>query len=127
MIVRGTRSAVDVWADYAVIARWPTWSPQLTSVDASAERIATGVTGVVRSGPLRLPFTITAVDEDAMTWTWRVLGIPMHHGVRATPTGCLTTFEGPLPYLPVARIALRRLVSGRGSDHRQQPGDRRHG
>ena len=120
MIVRGRRSAADAWEDYARIARWPTWSPQMTSVHASAERIAPGVTGVVRSGPLRLPFTITAVDEDAMTWSWRVLGVRMHHGVRATPSGCATTFDGPLPYLPVARIALRRLVSG----HRQQPGDR---
>lgn len=124
MIVRGRRPAAQAWADYAVIARWPAWSPQMTSVEASAPRIAAGVTGTVRSGPLRLPFTITAVDEAAMTWSWRVLGITMVHGVRATPGGCLTTFEGPLPYLPVAWFALRRLVGGRGSADRQQPGDR---
>ncbi|WP_432562026.1 SRPBCC family protein [Kineococcus sp. SYSU DK003] len=120
MIVRGNRSAADVWEDYARIDRWPTWSPQMTGVEADGDRIADGVTGRVHCGPIRLPFTITHVDEDAMTWTWRVLGIELRHGVQATPAGCLTTFQGPLPYLPAAWIALRRLVSGR----RQQPGHR---
>lgn len=123
MIVRGTRPAAEVWADYAEIDRWPTWAPHLTRVQAGAPRIAAGVTGRVHGGPVALRFTITAVDERAMTWTWRVLGIDLRHGVRATPSGCLTTFEGPLPYLPVAWFALRRLVS----DRRQQPGDRVHG
>lgn len=120
MIVRGTRPAADAWEDYARIARWPAWSPHLTAVEATAERIADGVTGHVHGGPLRLPFTITHVDEDAMTWEWRVLGLTLRHGVRGTPEGCLTTFDGPLPYLPVAWIALRRLVSG----HREQARDR---
>ncbi|PRY18260.1 polyketide cyclase [Kineococcus rhizosphaerae] len=116
---RGTRSAVEVWEDYARIARWTTWSPQLLRVRAGTGRIATGTRGTVNF----VPFTITAVDEPAMTWTWRVAGIELHHAVRATPSGCVTTFDGPLPYLPFAWIALRRLVSGR----RQQPGDRLHG
>ncbi|WP_432543584.1 SRPBCC family protein [Kineococcus sp. SYSU DK002] len=123
MIVRGPRPAADVWADYAVIGRWPSWAPHMTGVEADRERLAAGVTGHVRCGPVRLPFTVTAVDEDAMTWTWRVAGIGMRHGVRAVPGGSVTTFHAPpllLPYLPVARVALRRLVSGR----RQEPGHR---
>lgn len=123
MIVRGTRSAAEVWADYAEIARWPTWAPHLTRVEASADRIAAGVTGRVHGGPVTLRFRITAVDEAAMTWTWTVLGLQLEHSVRATPSGCITGFRGPLPYLPLAWFALRRLVSGR----RQQPGDRVHG
>ncbi|GAA0320337.1 SRPBCC family protein [Kineococcus aurantiacus] len=116
---RGTRPAGQAWEDYARPARWPSWSPQVRRVRASAERIAPGVTGTVNF----VPFTVTAVDEAAMTWSWRVAGIDLQHAVRATPGGCLTTFEGPLPYLPFAWPALRRLVSGR----RQEPGDRLHG
>ncbi|MEZ0166736.1 SRPBCC family protein [Kineococcus sp. LSe6-4] len=122
--VRGTRPAAAVWADYAQITRWPVWAPHLTSVEADADRIAVGVTGRVHGGPVPLPFRVTAVDEDAMTWTWRVLGIELVHAVRAVPGGCLTTFHGPAPYLPVAWFALRRLVSPRGSGRRQQAGDR---
>ncbi|MEZ0493688.1 SRPBCC family protein [Kineococcus sp. TBRC 1896] len=124
LTVRGPRSAADVWADYARIARWPAWAPHVTSVETGAERIAVGVTGRVRGGPVRLPFRITAVDEDAMTWTWRVLGIDLAHAVRAVPGGCVTTFDGPAPYLPVAWLALRQLVSVPVSRRRQQPGHR---
>ena len=124
LTVRGSRPAAAVWADYAQTARWPAWAPHMTAVDADADRIAAGVTGRVHGGPVRLRFRVTAVDEDAMTWSWRVLGIEMVHAVRAVPGGCLTTFDGPAPYLPVAWIALRRLVSGGVSGRRQQPGDR---
>jgi hypothetical protein len=123
LTVRGSRPAAEVWADYAETARWPTWAPHLTAVVTEAARIAEGVTGRVRGGPVALPFTVTAVDEDAMTWSWRVLGIELHHAVRAVPGGCVTTFDGPAPYLPVAWIALRRLVSRGG----QQAGHRVHG
>jgi hypothetical protein len=118
VIVRGPRPAANVWEDYALIARWPAWAPHMTSVDAAAGRIAEGVTGHVHGGPIRLPFTITHVDEAAMAWEWQVLGITLRHTVQGTPTGCLTTFDGPLPYLPVAWIALWVLT------HRQQPRDR---
>ncbi len=120
MIVRGPRSAADVWEDYARIERWPTWSPQITSVTASADRIATGVTGTVRSGPLKIPFTVLAVDEDARTWTWRAAGMTLDHGVLDLPGGCGTTLRAPAPYRPVAWPALWRLT------HRQQPGHRLH-
>lgn len=124
LTVRGPRPAAEVWADYAQIARWPVWAPHMTSVEADAERLAVGVTGRVHGGPVRLRFRVTAVDEDARTWTWRVLGIEVVHAVRAIPGGCLTTFDGPAPYLPVAWVALRRLVSLPASRGRQQPGHR---
>jgi len=123
VIVRGPRSAADAWEDYARIDRWPTWSPHLTRVTCDESRIRPGLRGTVHSGLLHLPFVIKEVNEDAMTWTWRVLGITLHHWVMETPDGCLTGFRGPLPYLPIAWVALKRLVSARG----QQPGHRVHG
>jgi hypothetical protein len=121
-MVRGPRSAADVWEDYARIARWPTWSPQITSVTASAERIAAGELQdpVVRCGPLRIPFTVLGVDESARTWTWRAAGMTLDHGVLELPGGCVTTLRAPAPYRPVAWPALWRLT------HRQQPRDRLH-
>ncbi|WP_369054132.1 SRPBCC family protein [Kineococcus terrestris] len=118
---RGPRAAGEVWEDYARPARWPAWSPQITGVDASAGRIAAGVTGTVH-GPLglRVRFAVLAVDEDARTWTWRVTAGPvraeLEHGVVAVPGGTSTwlLLRAPavlaLAYSPAALLALRRLV-----------------
>ncbi len=90
-------------------------------MQADAARIAPGVTGTVH-GPLfvRVGFVVTAVDEVARTWAWDVRAGPvrMHlrHGVEARGGGSRTwlTIRGPAlvvaAYLPVARIALHRLV-----------------
>ncbi|WP_432493325.1 SRPBCC family protein [Kineococcus gypseus] len=124
LVARGRRAAAAAWEDYALPARWPSWSPQIRSVTASAPRIAAGVTGTVRA-PLgvRLRFRVTAVDEASRTWSWRVgagpLGGHLEHRVVAVPGGCLTELRlSPAwlgaPYAPAALLAMRRLVRGPG-------------
>ncbi|WP_432519375.1 SRPBCC family protein [Kineococcus sp. SYSU DK006] len=126
LLARGGRDAAAVWEDYALIGRWPAWSPQIRSVQASADAIAPGVTGTVRA-PLgvRIRFRVTAVDEAARSWRWVVqaAGITagLEHRVLAVPGGCLTTLriEGPVvlaaAYAPAALLALRRLVAAPGT------------
>ncbi len=121
-MARGRRAADAAWEDYALPARWPSWSPQIAGVDCSAPRIAAGVTGTVRA-PLgvRLPFRVTAVDEPSRTWRWRVGAGPLvaelEHRVVSVPGGSLTELRLTpallvAPYAPLAWVALRRLVSG---------------
>ncbi len=109
------------WQRYAEIARWPQWSPQIASVRASAERIAPGVTGTVRSPiGVGVPFTVDEVDEPGRSWTWTVriwpVRVRLSHTVRPAHPGTRTDLQlhGPLPvllaYAPLARLALRRLV-----------------
>jgi hypothetical protein len=117
----GPAHAETAWARYLEPRRWPDWSPQITRVDATAERIAAGVTGRVH-GPVgvSIDFVIERVDESAHTWTWRVhrgpVTLRLHHAVVATEGGSMTSLgiEGPLPivlaYAPLARFALTRLV-----------------
>ena len=132
---QGTATVEQVWERYARPDAWATWSPQITSVQADGARIVAGMRGTVR-GPLRLPvrFLITAVDDELMTWSWKVhvgpVALTLHHSVtaRATaapvgalvdqPGGSSTTLDlaGPAPivlgYAPLAQLALRKLVSG---------------
>lgn len=119
--VTGPLPAARVWERYAVPARWSGWAPQIRAVDASAGRIAPGVTGRVR-GPLGIAvtFVVTDVDERRRTWAWDVrcgpLRMQLRHGVEPDPRGAATwlVVRGPAPlvvaYLPVARVALNRLV-----------------
>ena len=119
--VTGPLPPARVWERYALPARWAGWAPQIRGVTASADRIAPGVTGRVR-GPLgvRVAFVVTGVDEQRRTWAWDVRCGPvrMHlrHGVEPDPRGAATwlVIRGPAPvvaaYLPVARVALGRLV-----------------
>ncbi len=119
---KGPADAATAWERYARFEEWPGWSPQLSSVEASAERIAPGVTGTV-SGPMwsGADFHIDAVDEDARTWSWTVrrkpLKVRLEHGVEPDDAGSATwlIIDGPLPfvvpYAPIAQAALRRLVS----------------
>lgn len=114
----GRAPAAVVWERYALIGLWPGWAPQITGVEASAPRLAPGVTGVVR-GPLgvRVRFTVTHVDEAARTWAWRArlgpLRLALRHGVDPDG-GTWLTVRGPAPvvlaYLPVAHVALRCLT-----------------
>ena len=110
------------WERYDLIALWPTWSPQIRRVRADAPRIALGVRGTVGvPGGLGLPFTVTAVDPAARTWSWVVhLGpvvMTLNHEVHADGpgSGTLLVMEGPDPvllaYAPIAWVALRRLVA----------------
>lgn len=111
-----------VWIRYVRPDRWPGWSPQIRGVDYPVDELAAGTAGVVR-GPcaLAVPFEILAVDAGRRSWVWRVHppvvgALTLVHGVEPAGSGTRTTLEvtGPAPvvaaYLPVARIALGRLV-----------------
>ncbi|MCW2802335.1 MAG: hypothetical protein QOF52_2899 [Propionibacteriaceae bacterium] len=120
--VVGPVRADHAWERYAEIDGWPSWAPPIRSVDATARRIAAGVSGVVH-GPagVRILFLIDSVDEAARSWTWRVrlgpLRMRLIHSVRAgVEGGCVATLtvEGPAPlallYPELAKVALQRLV-----------------
>jgi len=112
----------QVWERYAVLAAWPSWSPQISRVDATSSRLTPGMTGVVH-GPLvvRVPFEVLSVDETRRRWSWRVraalVTLDLVHEVReGRDGGSDTTLEvtGPAPvvlaYAPLAQLALGRLV-----------------
>ena len=121
--VTGPRSADDVWDRYVRPRRWPEWSPQIRSVDYATEYLLAGTGGVVH-GPagLLVRFRIVEVDDAAAIrrWSWiaTTAGVTLRlgHTVEAVGTGTRTglTVEGPslvvAGYLPVARLALHRLV-----------------
>ena len=123
LAAEGPRDADAAWERYARVDRWTGWAPQLRAVRADGARLRVGLVGTVHGpGGPGLPFTVTAVDEDARTWSWevgpRVAGrrLRLHHGVAADGAGSRTWLrvDAPwpltLPYLPVARLALHRLV-----------------
>lgn len=126
VVVRGPRPAAEVWDCYVRPQRWPQWSPQIRSVDYPEVTIKPGTAGVVR-GPFGFPvaFRILTVDATGpvLAWSWSVTaaGVPLRleHTVEAIAGGTLTTLtvQGFAPavigYLPVARLALRRLVGAR--------------
>lgn len=121
----------EAWDRYVRPRRWPEWSPQIRAVEYPGERLTAGTSGVVR-GPAGVPvsFRILSVDEsdpDLRRWSWsvRVAGValrlehlvePRPGPARGEPRGSRTTLtvHGPVPlvvaYLPLARLALRRLV-----------------
>jgi len=113
-----------VWERYAELSVWKDWSPQIRWVDASADRLAPGLTGTVH-GLLGVTadFEVLTVDEARRTWSWRARSGPvellLHHAVLAHDGGSQATLEisGPGPavlaYAPVAEVALRRLVRSR--------------
>lgn len=121
----GTAAPDVAWDRYVHPARWPTWSPQISSVDCHDSMLRAGTTGIVH-GPLgvRVPFTVLEVDSDKRWWSWQVtlarITLTLHHSVRLSNekalSGSSTTLviDGPAPvalaYAPLARIALGRLV-----------------
>ncbi len=122
----GRLDADSAWERYADPELWSTWSPQIQRVERTTPRLSTGMTGTVRAGLLArptipVPFTVLDVDEARREWSWEAeLGpVTLHldHGVVARGTGSSTWLRlvGPLPvalpYLPVARLALGRLVA----------------
>jgi hypothetical protein len=118
---RGSASPEIAWQRYVELAQWSSWAPHITGVEAEATYLRVGLTGVVRVvGGLGVPFTVTALDHPAMTWSWiaRVgsLALTFTHTVVPAVDGSTTTLamEGPAVlvtgYIPLAEIALLRLV-----------------
>ena len=104
---RGPAPVEEVWDRYTTLARWPEWSPQISRVEASADRLALGVRGTVYAGGvLPLPFTVTSCRPEDRTWSWRVrLGpvtLDLDHAVYAAGSGTRTT------------LVAQRAGSGRG-------------
>jgi uncharacterized protein YndB with AHSA1/START domain len=133
---RGDAPPDLVWERYADLDLWRTWSPQIERVqlargEPEGARLRAGLEGVVH-GPVGIAvrFRVTAVDEDALTWSWRVRPAPggriplpvaldLDHAVLARDDGSETTLTisgrppaAPLvvAYAPLARLALGRLV-----------------
>ena len=93
---------------------WPQWGPSVRAVAAPTRFITAGTRGRVQTTPgLWLPFAITDWEE-GRAWAWRVAGVPAT-GHRVTPLTahtCRVAFTIPrwAPfYVPVCRLALRRL------------------
>jgi hypothetical protein len=123
LTVRGPRPTADVWDSYMRPQRWPHWSPQIRSVDYPTETLQPGGVGVVH-GPagVRARFRVIAIDAGGpvRSWTWSVgvggLRFVLRHTVEGVSGGTVAglTVEGFAPavlgYLPIAWLALRRLV-----------------
>ena len=118
---QGPAAPEEVWRRYSHASRWPTWAPQISGVSGAGDPVAPGDRGWVRGPfPLRLPYTILDVVADERRWSWQVgLGpasVVMEHGVDALDVGsrAWVRIDVPaplaLPYAPLARLALRRLV-----------------
>ncbi|MFI0237880.1 SRPBCC family protein [Streptomyces sp. NPDC016845] len=118
---RGAANADTAWRRYLHPALWPTWAPQIRSVE-TGETLRAGMRGRLRPavGPA-VAFVITSVDPAARSWSWRVQAGPVRmrlwHEVRpygASGAATRLRVEGALPvvlaYAPLALIALRRLV-----------------
>jgi hypothetical protein len=121
----GAAPASQVWERYTHPSQWPTWAPQIRRVDVPDqdphEPIAPGTRGTVR-GPVFTfaPFRVRYVDDRSRTWSWwvgfGVAGVGMDHGVDETETGSRAWVRihahryVVAPYVPVAKLALRRLV-----------------
>ncbi|GAB2586564.1 hypothetical protein Aab01nite_51410 [Paractinoplanes abujensis] len=119
--VCGPRDAADVWDRYVRPARWAEWSPQIRSVDYAEPELRERTGGVVH-GPfgVRARFFVARVSPP-QSWLWDVFvagaAVELSHRVEPVAEGTRTTLtiRGPgplvLPYVPLARLALRRLVS----------------
>lgn len=119
--VTGPASPATAWQRYVQPRLWPTWSPQIRSVEYEHPVLLPGTTGTVRTfGGIGIPFDIEEVAAAERTWTWRVrvggLTVRLQHGVLPHAKGSETwlAVSGPpvisQAYAQIATIALRRLV-----------------
>jgi len=109
-------SAAVAWALLTDTHAWSQWGPSVRAVEAPTRFITAGMRGRVQTTPgLWLPFQI-ADWEEGRAWAWRVAGVPAtgHRVTPVTESSCRVTFTIPrwAPfYVPVCRIALRRIAS----------------
>ncbi|MGZ8613297.1 MAG: SRPBCC family protein [Actinomycetota bacterium] len=116
VVVRGPASAAAMWAAYADTSRWDSWAPQITSVDPAGP-IERGMRGAVYGFfGAKARFEVTALDEAARRWTWKVRAGPVRLTIdhEVGDGEAVVVIDGPAPfvlaYIPVARLALGRLV-----------------
>ena len=122
--------ADQAWERYADLDRWSHWAPRISGVTvtepagADTRRLRTGLRGRVRAaGVIGLPFEVTAVDEAARTWSWRVSAGPitlhLDHGVeearaddgpRVRSRTWLRTTGPAVVVLPYAPLRARRAA-----------------
>lgn len=94
---------------------WPQWGPSVRAVDSPQRFISAGTRGRVQT-TLGLWLTFEITDwEEGRAWAWRVAGIPAtgHRVTTVTESSCRVAFTIPhwAPfYVPVCRIALRRIA-----------------
>jgi hypothetical protein len=119
--VTGRARPGTAWERYADLTLWSGWAPQIRSVEADGQRLAVGRSGVIRVvGGLGVPFVVTAVDADLMTWSWIAhvgpVALTLHHHLSPAPRGTTAglVLEGPpllvAAYGPLTRLPLARLV-----------------
>ncbi len=119
----GAAPVEQVWDRYTQPSRWPDWAPQIRRVDVELDDdvITPGARGTVHGPALTFaPFRIRYVDHTSHQWSWWVgmgiFGVGMDHGVDETETGSRAWVRIhahrylAAPYVPVAKLALRRLV-----------------
>jgi hypothetical protein len=107
--------AAEAWSLLVDPRRFVDWSPSVTAVETSSERLDAHSRGRVRLrfGPW-LPFSVDHF-EDGRSWSWKVAGLPAT-GHRVEPVGpCVSrvVVEVPLfawPYLFICGRALDRLA-----------------
>lgn len=126
--VNGPASVELAWERYADPALWSTWAPQIRSVEVdgggTVDRISAGMRGTVHAlFGVSVRFEVTEVDEADHRWAWTVhlpaITLRLEHTLepagraRGSRTGLVV--DGPAPvvlaYVPVARLALHRLVA----------------
>lgn len=130
--VRGLLAPDEVWERYADTSLWPAWGPYIRGVEGLGPRLRAGARGRVL-GPFGVVAhaVVTAVDEDARTWSWAARSgrfvLRLTHGVEsvAGPDGAagtrawLTVHGAPaivLGYALPATLALTALVRRRIED-----------
>jgi hypothetical protein len=118
----GAVDLAEAWERYMLPARWPEWSPQISGVEATADRLAPGVTGkVIAPLGLALPFVVDEVDEAGRRWSWQIRTGPvklhLEHWLETAPDGGTVAglkVDGPAllvtGYAPAAKVALEKLV-----------------
>ncbi len=121
LAVSGPADPTLVWDRLSRFALWPTWSPQIRAVESADQRVRLGAAGsVISFAGLRVPFTVTEIDEAARMWSWIVhlgpVAVTMHHKIQTRCAGSrvLLVLDGPRwavsAYAPLTMVALHRLV-----------------
>lgn len=119
LTAHGSATGDEIWDRYVHPGRWAEWSPQIRRISYDFDAIRPDTSGTV-FGPIGMPvrFTILSVDVKARAWRWQValgpIRLVLDHAVAEDETELV--IDGPAPivlgYLPLAQLALQRLVRG---------------